>query len=172
MPRGGEPKKPVKPAPKAAPRRAGPAEVLSALLSALGWPFERAQEGPWVVFETDLEEAPLTSVVVQVSSELGRCLVYLTFAPAASSPASLAEAVEFTSRANSGLGDGNFEVDHGSGEVAFKVALDFRGTALDPVLARNALVNAMRAASAYGAALGRVLRGESRAAEAIAGVEA
>jgi hypothetical protein len=97
--------------------------------------------------------------------------VLYVFFSAKAKKARRAEVAEFVTRANWDLGDGNFEMDLDSGEVRLKVALDYTGTILSPLLLRNIILDAMDVTEIYSDALAQVMAGKASAKDALAAAE-
>lgn len=146
-------------------------EVVEEVLAAAGWQADRSDDDGWSTFYTAVDDGgPVLATVARLSEELQRFVLYVVFRESATA-ATLSEAAEFVARANWGLGDGNFEMSPESGEVRFKVALDYTGVPLAPLLVRNVILDAMDATEVYEQALTSVLRGEASARAAIEAAE-
>lgn len=145
--------------------------VVEEVLTAAGWQYEHTDEDGWSTFVTTVDDGgPVAATVARLSEELQRLVLYVIFRESAGE-GTIGEAVEFVTLANWGLGDGNFEMSPESGEVRFKVSLDYTGVPLAPLLVRNVILDAMDAAEVYADALTAVLRGETSAKAAISAAE-
>jgi hypothetical protein len=78
---------------------------------------------------------------------------------------------EFITRANYGLGVGNFEMDYDDGEVSYKSCIDFKGESLTNGYIRNAIYPAIKTMELYESGLMSVIDGEQTPEEAIAELE-
>jgi hypothetical protein len=78
---------------------------------------------------------------------------------------------EFVTRANYGLGIGNFELGFEEGEVRYKSSLDFEGTPLTLELIKNTIYPAVQTMDHYLPGLLSVIYGNKTPAEAIAEIE-
>ncbi|AKT42780.1 tetratricopeptide repeat protein [Chondromyces crocatus] len=149
--------------------------TVEAVLKAAGWSHDRVpeetDEDEWASYATSIDQGPLGSALVRVSEPIRRFLLHIVYQPAAPEE-HRAQVAELITRANDGLCDGNFEMSYRTGEVRYKVAIDWSGTLLDPMLIRNAILNAMDMAEAYGDALSAVLTGKLTALQAIEAAEA
>jgi hypothetical protein len=148
--------------------------VVEGVLALAGWAYEQVEndDAGWRTYVTRVEEGgPVAAFVARVSEELQRFLLYVLFGPEVSEQRRAA-AAELATRANWGLGDGNFEMDFDTGELRFKIGIDFTDMPLSPIQVRNALVCAMDTVDIYSGALVRVLAGEATPAEAVAEAEA
>jgi Flp pilus assembly protein TadD len=166
-------KKSTKKASKKAAAPASAVETLEDVLSKAGWGSAERTDEPdgfitWVM--PVQEEGPVAATAVRLSEELERVVLYVFFR-AKAKKARRAEVAEFVMRANWDLGDGNFEMDLDSGEVRFKIALDYTGTILSPLLLRNIILDAMDVAEIYADALGQVADGKASAKDALASAE-
>jgi hypothetical protein len=146
--------------------------VVEKVLGAIGWTPERSDDDDgWTSFVTYVEDDVCTvATVARVLEDSSRFVLYAILAPKASDDVR-AEVADFLGRANFGMPDGNFEMDPTTGEVRFKVGVDFCGLNLPPLLVRNAILDAGAAIESYGPALAKVLAGQATAAEAIAEAE-
>ena len=151
---------------------ASPVDVVGGVLHAIGWTPERSDdEDGWVSFVTHVDDGVVTvATVARVLEDSSRFVLYAILSPRAGEDVR-PEVAEFLLRANYGMPDGNFEMDPLTGEVRFKVGVDFCGMPLQALLVRNAVLDAGAAIESYGPALARVLHGEATASEAIAEAE-
>lgn len=185
------PARAAKPAPKAAAKRAAkpavkvtakaaakrevatsPTDIVAGVLHAIGWEPERSDDDDgWTSFVTHVDDGVVTvATVARVLEDSSRFVLYAILSPRARDEVRV-EVVDFLMRANFGMPDGNFEMDPVTGEVRFKIGIDFCGLALPPLLVRNAILDAGAAIENYGPSIARVLHGEASAAEAIAEAE-
>jgi tetratricopeptide (TPR) repeat protein len=167
---------------KGAAKKGGPAkrsrrepptatQIVEGVLAAAGWQFDREDNEGWSTFSTPVDDGgSVAATVARLSEELQRFVLYVVFRESASA-ATIGETAEFVTRANWGLGDGNFEMSPESGEVRFKVALDYTGVPLAPLLVRNVILDAMDATEVYEQALTAVMRGDASAKAAIEAAE-
>lgn len=149
-----------------------PTSVIERALVQAGWPYSREDDGQGLVdYLLEMNESPLLEAfVMRLSEQFERLVLYVLFRPRAKKE-HRAEVCEFVTRANYGMGDGNFEMDVDEGSVRFKVALDFTGVSLDTHLVRNVIVNAMNTIELYEAALARVIAGKAKAKAAVRSAE-
>jgi hypothetical protein len=152
--------------------RGGPADVVAEVLRAVGWEADRSDDDDgWTSFVTHVDDGVVTiATVARVLEASSRFVMYAILAPRAAE-AVRAEVADFLLRANYGLPDGNFEMDPSTGDVRFKIGVDFCGLSLPALMVRNAILDAGTAIENYGPAIARLLRGEIGAAEAIAMAE-
>ena len=142
------------------------------MLHAIGWSPERSEDGDgWTSFVTHVDDGVVTvATVARVLEDSSRFVLYAILSPHAGEEVR-AEVADFLMRANYGMPDGNFEMDPTTGEVRFKIGVDYCGLSLPGLLVRNAILDAGAAIENYGPAIARVLHGEATAAEAIADAE-
>ena len=164
---------------KSGPRRTArpdkapsPIDVVAQVLHAIGWSPERSEDGDgWTSFVTHVDDGVVTvATVARVLEDSSRFVLYAILSPHAGEEVR-AEVADFLMRANYGMPDGNFEMDPTTGEVRFKIGVDYCGLSLPGLLVRNAILDAGAAIENYGPAIARVLHGEATAAEAIADAE-
>ncbi|UQA61754.1 tetratricopeptide repeat protein [Polyangium aurulentum] len=168
------PKKTTK---KASTKKAAPpsaVEVLEDVLGKAGWGNAERTDEPdgfitWLM-RVDEEESPVAATVVRMSEEIERIVLYVFFR-AKAKKARRADIAEFVMRANWDLGDGNFEMDLDTGEVRFKISLDYTGTLLSPLLVRNIILDAMDVTELYSGALEAVMSGKASPKDALAAAE-
>jgi hypothetical protein len=142
--------------------------IVEQVLTEAGFTFERVEEddGSINYVSPVVDGSLVCATVLRYSKPLERLVFYVIFGPKAKK-AQRAELAEFLTRANWGLGDGNFEMDWDTGEVRFKVALDHTGTELSPLLVRNIILDALDNTEVYQEALGLVISGKVRAKVAL-----
>jgi tetratricopeptide (TPR) repeat protein len=172
MPKKSTKKASTKKAATAAPPSA--VKVLEDVLGKAGWGSAERTDEPdgfitWLM-RVEEAESPVAATVVRMSEEIERIVLYVFFRSKAKK-ARRADVAEFVMRANWDLGDGNFEMDLDSGEVRFKIALDYTGTILSPLLVRNIILDAMDVAEIYTDALDQVMAGKATPKDALAAAE-
>lgn len=158
---------------KAAASPPSAVEILEDVLSKAGWGSAERTDEPdgfitWVMRVQ--EDSPVSATVVRMSEEIERIVLYVFFR-AKAKKTRRAEVAEFVTRANWDLGDGNFEYDLDSGEVRFKISLDYSGTILSPLLVRNIILDAMDVTEIYSDALEQVMNGKASPKDALAAAE-
>jgi hypothetical protein len=79
---------------------------------------------------------------------------------------------EFITRANYGIGLGNFEMDYDGGGVRYKTTADYLGMELTPAMVRNAMLAAMNGVELYADELNAVVVGNKTPEQAIRDAEA
>ena len=149
-----------------------PAAIVEEVLEGAGWSFQTVEDDEgYVDFVTMVEGDPLVeATVVRLSEELERLVLYVLLRPKAKKERR-AEVAELVTRANYGMGDGNFEMDVDDGAVRFKIALDFTGMPLSPLLVRNMILDAMDTLEVYEGAFLRVFAGKAKAKAAVLAAE-
>jgi hypothetical protein len=165
----------AKASPKADAKRevaTSPTDIVAGVLHAIGWDPDRSDDDDgWTSFVTHVDDGVVTvATVARVLEDSSRFVLYAILSPRARDEVRV-EVVDFLMRANFGMPDGNFEMDPVTGEVRFKIGIDFCGLSLPPLLVRNAILDAGAAIENYGPSIARVLHGEATAAEAIAEAE-
>jgi tetratricopeptide (TPR) repeat protein len=149
-----------------------PADVVEEVLTRGGWDFQRVEDDAGYI--DYITEAPddglIEATVVRLSEELERLVLYFLLRPKAKK-IHRAEVNELVTRANFGMGDGNFEMDLDEGSVRFKIALDFSGIPLSPLLVRNMILDAIDTLEGYEEAFARVIAGKAKAKAAIRAAE-
>ncbi|HVK66479.1 MAG TPA: tetratricopeptide repeat protein [Polyangium sp.] len=145
--------------------------VVEEVLGASGFSFAAAEdEAGYIDYLAPTGPGIVEAFAVRLSEELERVVVYVIFEPKAKKELR-AELAEFVTRANFGMGDGNFEMDFDDGSVRFKIALDYTEEPLSPLLLRNMLFDAMDTTEIYADALARVIAGKSKAKTAVRAAE-
>jgi len=157
---------------KSARKVESPTAVVEEVLTRGGWDFERValQDGYQDFVTEAADDGLIEATVVRLSEELERVVLYLLLRPKVKKELR-PEVAELVTRANFGLGDGNFEMDLDEGHVRFKVALDFSGVPLSPLLVRNMILDAIDTLEVYEDAFLRVSQGKARAKAAIRAAE-
>lgn len=153
--------------------RAAPSvRAVEEVLEKAGWAYEVYEDDEgYLDFVTMVQEDPLIeATVVRLSEDLERVVLYALMRPKAKKERR-AEMAELIARANYGMGDGNFEMDIDSGALRFKVALDFSGVPLSPLLLRNMILNTMDTLEVYEGAFLQVLAGKAKAKAAVRAAE-
>ncbi len=149
-----------------------PAAVIEDVLERAGWAYQQAEdEEGYIDFITMVEGDPLIeATVVRLSEELERVVLYALMRPKAKKERR-AEVAELVTRANYGMGDGNFEMDFDDGSLRFKIALDFSDVPLSPLLVRNMILNVMDTLEVYETAFLHVIAGKAKAKAAVRAAE-
>ncbi|MDI1443672.1 YbjN domain-containing protein [Polyangium sp. 6x1] len=145
--------------------------VVEEVLGASGFSFALSEdEAGYVDYLAGVGQGIVESFAIRLSEELERVVVYVLFEPKAKKELR-AELAEFVTRANFGMGDGNFEMDFDDGSVRFKVALDYTDEPLSALLVRNMIFDAMDTTEVYADALARVIAGKAKAKSAVRAAE-
>jgi hypothetical protein len=145
--------------------------VVEEVLGASGFSFALAEdEQGYVDYMAAVGQGIVEGFAVRLSEELERVVIYVIFEPKAKKELR-GELAEFVTRANFGMGDGNFEMDFDDGSVRFKIALDYTEEPLSPLLVRNMIFDAMDTTEIYADALARVIAGKSKAKAAVRAAE-
>ncbi|MDI1480003.1 tetratricopeptide repeat protein [Polyangium sp. y55x31] len=145
--------------------------VVEEVLGASGFSFALSEdEAGYIDYLAPVGQGIVESFAVRLSEELERVVVYVMFEPKAKKELR-AELAEFVTRANFGMGDGNFEMDFDDGSVRFKIALDYTDEILSPLLVRNMIFDAMDTTEVYADALARVIAGKAKAKTAVRAAE-
>ncbi|MDC3953466.1 tetratricopeptide repeat protein [Polyangium jinanense] len=145
--------------------------VVEEVLGASGFSFALAEdESGYIDYLAAVGQGIVESFAVRLAEELERVVVYVMFEPKAKKELR-AELAEFITRANFGMGDGNFEMDFDDGSVRFKVALDYTDEPLSALLVRNMIFDAMDTTEVYADALARVIAGKAKAKTAVRAAE-
>ena len=166
---GKKPRKAAKAKVEEAPRTARMA--VEEVLGASGFSFALSEdEAGYVDYLAAVGQGIVEAFAVRLSEELERVVVYVLFEPKAKKELR-GELAEFVTRANFGMGDGNFEMDYDDGSVRFKVALDYTEEPLSPLLVRNMIFDAMDTTEVYADALAKVIAGKSKAKTAVRAAE-
>ncbi len=152
-----------------APRTAS--MVVEEVLGGSGFSFARADdEQGYIDYVARVTQGIVEAFAVRLSEELERVVLYVLFEPKAKKELRQ-ELAEFVTRANFGMGDGNFEMDFDDGSVRFKISLDYTDEPLSPLLLRNMIYDAMDTTEVYADALARVIAGKSKAKAAVRAAE-
>ncbi|WP_170229052.1 tetratricopeptide repeat protein [Polyangium fumosum] len=145
--------------------------VVEEVLGASGFTFALAEdEAGYIDYLAAVGQGIVEAFAVRLSEELERVVVYVIFEPKAKKELRT-ELAEFVTRANFGMGDGNFEMDFDDGSVRFKIALDYTEEPLSPLLLRNMIFDAMDTTEVYADALARVIAGKAKAKTAVRAAE-
>ncbi|MDI3283127.1 YbjN domain-containing protein [Polyangium sp. 15x6] len=145
--------------------------VVEEVLGASGFSFALSEdEAGYIDYLAAVGQGIVESFAVRLSEELERVVVYVMFEPKAKKELRT-ELAEFVTRANFGMGDGNFEMDFDDGSVRFKVALDYTDEPLSALLVRNMIFDAMDTTEVYADALARVIAGKAKAKTAVRAAE-
>ncbi|MRG92962.1 tetratricopeptide repeat protein [Polyangium spumosum] len=146
--------------------------VVEEMLGATGFSFACSEDNTegYIDYLAAAKQGIVEAFAVRLSEELERVVVYVLFEPKAKKELR-AELAEFVTRANFGMGDGNFEMDYEDGSVRFKVALDYSDDRLTPILVRNMLFDAMDTTEVYADALAKVIAGKAKAKSAVRAAE-
>ncbi|HEU4322509.1 MAG TPA: YbjN domain-containing protein [Roseiflexaceae bacterium] len=144
-------------------------DTLGKFLEDDGWYPQRAegQYAYWVHYSGSNGDL---RCYAQIRLELEQFVVY-AMSPVKSPPELLPAVAEFLTRANYGLGIGNFELRYSDGRIRFKSSLDFEGDELSPNLIRNTIYPAVRISNTYLPGLMKVIYGGGSPEEAIAEIE-
>ncbi|MDC0748862.1 tetratricopeptide repeat protein [Polyangium mundeleinium] len=145
--------------------------VVEEVLGASGFTFALSEdEAGYIDYLAAVNQGIVESFAVRLSEELERVVVYVIFEPKAKKELRT-ELAEFVTRANFGMGDGNFEMDFDDGSVRFKIALDYTEEPLSPLLVRNMIFDAMDTTEVYADAIARVIAGKAKAKTAVRAAE-
>jgi len=145
--------------------------IVEQILEASGFEIARVDtDADYTDYVAIVHESVVEAIVMRLSEELERLVLYVLFVPKAKKE-HRAEVAEFVTRANYGMGDGNFEMDYDDGSVRFKIALDYTGEPLSALLVRNMIYDAMDTTEVYADALARVIAGKAKAKTAVRAAE-
>lgn len=144
-------------------------DTLGKFLEDDGWYPQRAegQYAYWVNYSGSNGDL---RCYAQIRVELEQFVVY-TMSPVKAPPERLADVAEYITRANYGLGIGNFEMRFDDGRIRYKSSLDFEGDELSPALIRNAIYPAVRIMNTYMPGLMKVIYAGAKPQETIAEIE-
>ncbi len=116
------------------------ADSVMAFFAEDGWD-AAVQDGGALLTRVRGEHLAFHTVVVPDEARF-RITAY-ALAPSPVPVAHRLKVLDFATRANAGIGVGNFEVDVSSGELRFKVGLDLHDVDPQPALFRNAIYRAV-----------------------------
>lgn len=144
-------------------------DTLGQFLEDDDWYPQRA-EGQYAYWVTYSGSNGDLRCYAQIRLELEQFVVY-TMSPVKAPPEKLGAVAEYITRANYGLGIGNFEMRYDDGRIRFKSSIDFEGDDLSPALIRNTIYPAVRIMNTYLPGLMKVIYGDANPQEMIAEIE-
>jgi len=148
---------------------ARPLHVVESVFRSLHWRSIRSDEES--VVEVAFADSLVSLAAAFVFEDEHRFVFLLHLATPAPKDRS-AEVLEFIARANHGLVVGNWEMNVDSGEIRFRVGVDYGDQPFSGDLLVSAIRSAMKTTDIYQEAFQRVLEGRQGAYEAIETVEA
>ncbi|HEY9782971.1 MAG TPA: YbjN domain-containing protein, partial [Leptolyngbyaceae cyanobacterium] len=143
--------------------------TLEDFLETKGWNYQALEDGRSykILFE---RETGQQIAYAEIPMDLEQFLFYVKMPVKV--PEELRNTIsEFITRANYGLGVGNFEMDYDDGEVSYKSCVDFKGENLTIGYIKNAILPALKTMELYTPGFMSVIDGEKTPEEAIADLE-
>jgi hypothetical protein len=145
-----------------------PKRVVESVLQEMSVRHERAETG--FVFFFEEGEGPEVDGYAHVIPERQEFVCFLEFRKTTPEKYRMSMC-EFVTRANFGIGIGNFELDFETGYVRYKTGIDYGKAALPKEFVRRAILNAMNAVEEYEAGVVGVMSGKLAPEQAIEAVE-